>query len=136
MRTYLARTYLAMAAALLLSSAAHAQSLETANVQPVIGVGMICNTPNQARQFLELQSKGTQPQKAVHAVNAHAKDAHACGLAAVAFVPSKTVETKPLHNKLVRVVRIQVLAGYDGGTWRPVTMTQYAVIEDDSGLTI
>ena len=52
-------------------------------------------------------------------------------LAAVAFVRDQTVDTETMNNKLVHVVRINVVAGYDGRGWQPVTnMTQYAVIED------
>jgi uncharacterized protein YggE len=130
------RASLAIVATLLLTGAAQAQSAQSPAVEPVIGVGMICNTPDQAKQFVELQSKGTKPEQAVDAVNARAKDARACGFAAVAFVPDQTVDTKPVRNKLLKVMRIQVVAGFDGSDWRPASMTQYAVIEDTSGESI
>lgn len=129
------RASLAIAATLLLCGAAQAQTAQQV-AEPVIGVGMICNTPDQAKQFVELQSKGTKPEQAVDAVNAQAKDGRACGFAAVAFVPDQTIDTKPVQNKLLKVMRIQIIAGFDGNDWRPASMTQYAVIEDTSGETI
>lgn len=101
-----------------------------------VGIGMMCNTPDQAKQFVELQSKGTEAERAMDTVNASAGEGHACGVAAVAFVPSDTLDTKPVQNKLMKVVRIQVIANFDGGNWRQVDATQYAVVEDTSGETI
>lgn len=121
------------AALLLLCAGAQAQAPQTPpqNGDAVVGVGMICNTPDQAKRFIALQVGGSEPHAAMNAVNEEAKDARACGVAAVAFVRDQTVDTETMNNKLVHVVRINVVAGYDGRGWQPVTnMTQYAVIED------
>jgi hypothetical protein len=110
---------------------AQAPQVPPQNGDTVVGVGMICNTPDQARRFIALQVRGSEPHAAMNAVNNEAKDARACGVAAVAFVRDQTVDTETMNNKLVHVVRINVVAGYDGRGWQPVTnMTQYAVIEE------
>ncbi|MCW5694052.1 MAG: hypothetical protein KIT48_16975 [Pseudolabrys sp.] len=109
----------------------------TAQAQPVdsgtrIGVGMICNSPAQAARFVELRAQGRGGQAAMDAVNAEAHDPQACGLAAIAFTPERTLELKPVANKLVQVVRVNILAGFDGNVWQQVTaMTQYAVMEGE-----
>ena len=62
-------------------------------------------------------------------VNQEAQDPRACGLAAVAFVPDKTMATKPMGGKLVKIVRINVVAGYNGTGWHHVASTvQYAIM--------
>ena len=64
------------------------------------------------------------------AVNAEAKDPHGCGIAAVAFTRTATLDTKTVRGKMMQAVRIKVLAGFDGATWeRASGMVQYAVIE-------
>jgi hypothetical protein len=125
------------AAALLTSAAAMADDLALkpnngvpADGQAAVGVGLICNTPEQAARFVTLRSQGTEPEKAMATVNAEAKQPLACGVAAVAFVPDQTTGTKTLDGKLVRIVRINVVAGFNGHDWQPVAnMVQYAVIE-------
>ena len=43
-----------------------------------------------------------------------------------------TLELKPVANKLVQVVRVNILAGFDGNAWQQVSaMTQYAVMEGE-----
>lgn len=119
-----------LAATLATGSAATAQ-------QPMgdgarIGVGMICNSPAQAARFVELRSQGRTGQAAMDAVNAEAHDPQACGLAAIAFTQGQTLELKPVANKLVQVIRVNILAGFDGNAWQQVSaMTQYAVMEGE-----
>lgn len=134
-------SWAAVAAGLLLCGPAIAQTAGLGAVGPEndsvsVGVGMICNTPEQAKQFIDLETKGTKPRAAEASVNAHARDPQACGMAAVAFVPNKILHTMALHNKLVKVIEINIVAGFDGKSWHQARMTQYAVVEDDDGLTI
>ncbi|HEY6024328.1 MAG TPA: hypothetical protein VIV34_09145 [Pseudolabrys sp.] len=95
-----------------------------------VGVGIICNTPQQAEQFVSLRRKGTQPEQAMRAVNASARDQRACGIAAIAYIRDATVDTVTLQNNLVQIVRINVVAGFNGTGWQRVSdMVQYAVLE-------
>lgn len=96
-----------------------------------IGVGTVCNTPDQAKQLADLRSKGTEAKEAVDAVNRKADDPLACGMAAVAFVPAQTIDTKVVQHRLLKIVRINVYAGFDGTNWQPARLTQYAVIEEE-----
>jgi hypothetical protein len=124
------------AAAVLLIGAARADELtslpgqrDQADSGPVVGVGVICNTSEQAEQFVSLRQQGQEVTPAVAEVNAQAQDPRACGLAAVAFVPDKTMATKPMGGKLVTIRRINVVAGYTGSGWQRVASTvQYAIM--------
>ena len=99
---------------------------------PAVGVGMICNTSEQAHRFVDMRAKGTEAKQAMDAVNREAHDAHACGLAAIAFIKDATVESQPVADKLVQVVRINIVAGFNGDGWQRVSgMVQYAVMEGE-----
>jgi len=125
----------AAAAALTICSAASAQDLSAApnpgkSDSPLVGIGIICNTAEQAESFVALRARGAQPHDAMLKVNAVANDPRACGVAAVAFVRDATLKSQAVNNKLLQVVRIDVVAGFNGSVWQHVTgMIQYAVIE-------
>lgn len=114
------------------ATGASAQAQQPMGEGTKIGVGMICNSPAQAARFVELRAQGREGQAAMDAVNAEARDPQACGLAAIAFTQGQTLELKPVANKLVQVVRVNILAGFDGNAWQQVSaMTQYAVLEGE-----
>lgn len=101
-----------------------------ANGDAAVGVGVICNTPEEARQFVDLRSHGAAPDQAMNAVNANAIDERACGVAAVAYIHHGTVDTSKLDDNLVQIVRITIVAGFNGSVWQRVSsMVQYAVLE-------
>jgi len=102
----------------------------------VVGIGIICNTGEQAEHYVSLRADGAQLLPAVNAVNDRAHEPRACGMAAIAFRRDKTIDTQRLNGKLVSIVRISVMAGYDGQRWARVpAMVQYAVLEAE-GLEI
>ena len=106
------------------------QPMDDDNV--TIGVGIICNTPEQMQRLIGLRNTGAQAERAVSVVNREAKNPRACGVAAVAYVTGKMVDMKNVQGKLVRIVRIDVVAAFNGQTWARVpTMTQYALIEPE-----
>ena len=97
-----------------------------------IGVGIICNTPEQMERLVGLRNDGKEMVHAVSAVNNEAKDPRACGVAAVAFMSDKMVDMKNVQGKLVQIVQISVVAAFDGRRWSRIpTMTQYALIESE-----
>lgn len=97
----------------------------------VVGIGVICNTTEQAEHFVSLRANGAEITLAVIEVNKKAQDQKACGLAAIAYRPSKTLETKTIQGKVVAIVQISVIAGYNGTQWMRVpSMVQYAVMEN------
>ena len=119
----------AAAGAMLVCGAARAE-VPMPNGDAAVGVGVICNTSEEARQFVNLRSYGAAPDQAVQAVNANAIDERACGVAAIAYVHDGTVDTMKLENQLVQIVRINVVAGFNGSAWQRVSgMVQYAVLE-------
>ena len=94
-----------------------------------VGVGIICNTSEQA-QFVKLRGRGARPEQAMHAVNANAREKRACGVAAIAYIRDHTMGTVKLQDELVQIVRINVVAGFNGSSWERVSdMVQYAVLE-------
>ncbi len=129
------RTTLAAAAALLLVGAGaqadtNDQQQQQQVSQPAVGVGVICDTQQQAEKFISLRARGDEPDSAIQSVNADAKQARACGVAAIVFKRDAIVANEKLNGKLVQVVRINVMAGYNGSGWQRVSdMTQYAIFE-------
>jgi hypothetical protein len=102
-----------------------------------IGIGVICNTTEQAERYVRLRADGAELSPAMNIVNEEAQDPQACGLAAVAFERDKTMDTATMNGKLVSIVRINVVAGYNGHEWlRVPATTQYAVVEDTGGIAI
>lgn len=95
-----------------------------------VGIGVICNTQQQAANYVKLRARGSEISMAMNSVNRQSKDPKACGLAAIAYKRDKTMESTGLNGKVVDIVRVDVLAGYDGHGWARVPqMTQYAIIE-------
>src|SRR4051794_31703761 len=74
--------------------------------QPNVGIGMICNTADQAQQYLHLRAEGAAATDALQKVNDGAHDLHACGVAAIAYVRDKMLQCHAVENKLLEVVRI------------------------------
>ena len=103
-----------------------------ANGDAAVGIGIVCNTSQQAQQFVKLRSSGARPEQAMLAVNTGARDTRACGVAAVAYVRDGTVDTMKLQDRLVQIVRINVVAGFNGSGWQRVSdLVQYAVLEGE-----
>jgi len=101
-----------------------------------IGVGIICNTSEQMERLVGLRIGGAEVTNAVTLVNDEAKDPKACGVAAVAFMSDKMIDMKNVQGKMVQIVRISVIAAFDGRKWARIpVMTQYALIEP-AGYTI
>lgn len=98
---------------------------------PGVGVGIICDTSEQAERFVRLRGKGADVPVALNTVNTEARDTKACGVAAVAFLRDQTIATRPMGNRLVQIVRINVVAGFNGTGWQRASAmsVQYAVIE-------
>jgi hypothetical protein len=97
-----------------------------------IGIGIICNTSDQMQRLVGLRMDGAEVPRAVSTVNTEVKDPRACGVAAVAFMSDKMVDMKNVNGKMVQIVRISVVAAFDGQQWARIpVMTQYALIEPE-----
>jgi hypothetical protein len=125
----------AAVAALVLASPAKAGDQATGRPAPpqqgaTVGIGVICDTSEQASHFVSLRAAGEDVTPAVKNVNARAQQPRACGVAAIAFMPGETMDTKAINGRLVRIVRVTVVAGYDGFGWQRVAnAVQYAIVE-------
>jgi hypothetical protein len=112
------------------SGAVKANPMEEDNL--AVGVGIICNTSEQMKRLVGLRMDGAEVPRAVSTVNDEVRDSHACGVAAVAFMSDKMVDIKNVEGKMVQIVRINVMATFDGEHWASVpAMTQYALIESE-----
>jgi hypothetical protein len=109
---------------------------DTNNSGAAIGIGIICNTPEQAERYISLVGAGQKAGLAMNIVNTETNNSRACGIAAVAFTRGATLDTKTVHGKPMQVVRINILAGFNGVSWQRSTgVVQYAVMEP-SGIDI
>jgi hypothetical protein len=109
---------------------ASASPIDESNI--AVGVGIICNTSEQMERLVGLRNDGAEVPRAVSTVNDEVRDPRACGIAAVAFMSDKMVDMKNVQGKLVQIVRINVVAAFDGEHWSRVpSMTQYALIEPE-----
>jgi hypothetical protein len=119
----------AAAAAMIVTGLARAEPAETPADNPSVGVGMICNTAEQAEHYIALRAKGAEIQLAANAVNAEAHNPRACGVAAIAFIRGEVLGSKTVDGREWQVVRVNVIAGYNDTGWhRVIGMVQYAVI--------
>jgi hypothetical protein len=124
----------AIAASMCGAGNSNAGEVITSLDSPSVGIGMICNTPEQAQQFLDLRSNGRSAPEAMNEVNKQADNPHACGVAAIAFTRDKTLNLHPVENRLLEIVRVNVVAGFDGSGWKEMPPTvQYAVMEGGDG---
>lgn len=128
------------AAALLLVAQAKADDFGPSNQNgrgdARVGVGVICNTSEQAEHYLTLRAAGQDVTPAVQSVNAEAQQPRACGVAAIAFTTGKTMDTKAINGKLVKIVQVTIVAGYDGMSWHPVADAQQFAIVETEGYAI
>lgn len=121
---------LCIGVAMLLTAGSAVGAQSPGNDGTKVGVGMICDSQEQAARFLELRATGRKADEAMAAVNKEAHNPKACGLAAIAFTQDAMVDSKSVDNQLVQVVRIRILAGYTGATWQPMRdFVQYAILE-------
>jgi hypothetical protein len=125
----------AAAATMILAGAATAgerAAIMAPSDEPSVGIGMICNTAEQAKQYLDLRAGGADIKPAMLKVNAKAHDTRACGVAAIAYIRGETVASKAVHSALLQVVRVNVIAGYNGTGWQHVAgLIQYAVVASE-----
>ena len=94
-----------------------------------IGSAIICDTSEQARRFVTLRNDGSEAVQALQVINKEANNPTACGPAVVAFRTGETIKSERMNGKLVKVVKVTVLAYNTGAGWSPVPETvQYAII--------
>jgi hypothetical protein len=121
------RIFWAAAAAILVCGAARAEGPMPSPVNGDAAVGVICNTSEEARQFVDLRSHGVAPDQCKPSTPTPWTSVSP---AAIAYVHDGTVDTMKLENQLVQIVRINVVAGFNGSAWQRVSGTvQYAVRE-------
>jgi hypothetical protein len=92
-----------------------------------VGVGVICDTPQQLERFIALNVKdGSAAEVAVDTVNIEARDDHACGAVAIAFIPGKRVNDVEVEGGTMRVIEVIVVATLTPHGLVPIQpMTQY-----------
>ena len=96
-----------------------------------IGRGVLCDTPEQVRQFVALRNEGMGPQAALHVVNDEAQKTTACSYAMVMFASDKAITDLTIKGRRIHILQITIVAFGDGRTWKWLPdMVQYtAVVE-------
>ena len=73
-----------------------------------------------------------EPERYDETPGAQVADSPAAVRAAADIVLFCVLDAKAVENKLMQIVRINVVAGFDGSGWKNVpAMTQYAVMEGE-----
>jgi hypothetical protein len=99
-------------------SAAAAQDRE---VKLQLGVGVICNSPEQIERYLVLiQGDDSSSTQALHTVNHEAENPIACGVATIAFVPDILIRTHTISNHIVKVMRVKIVGIPTENGWRQI----------------
>lgn len=106
-------------------------TFDQAGAKLAVGIGVICNTTDQAEHYVRLRADGARVRPAMEQVNRQAENPQACGLAAIAFRRDKTMDTQTVQGRLMSIVRVNVIGGFDGRSWKRVPATiQYAVMQE------
>jgi hypothetical protein len=128
--------YLAAVAATFLCGPAQAEEPSgnppggPAQEQMAVGAGIICNTSEQVQHYVKLREHGAESTGAVEAINDEAHDARACALAVIAFMPEEKVEDTSAQGKVMSIVRITIVATFNGANWSAVPgLVQYTLMQ-------
>lgn len=79
--------------------------------QVVVVQGLICDTPDQVKEYLTIRDSGVQPHEALEAVNTHARAGDktsddGCGLGVWAVVPGEEGEVVKTKDETYRLTRV------------------------------
>ena len=91
----------------------HASSLE-------VGIGVVCNTKEQAAKFARLSDETGNILQAIKTVNAEAENPTACGKLIAAFVRGRSVGEVHRTHGSVKLAEITIVAVPDGKGWQRV----------------
>lgn len=93
------------------------------------GTGLICDTQAQISEYVKQATYLNNREAALEVVNKTTPKA--CGIAAVAFFPSKVVGTVQTPKGLYDILEITVVAGFDG-QWHPFPpVEQYTLVRSE-----
>lgn len=77
---------------------------------PEIGTGLLCDTPAQVEQYLDLVNQGATGQAALAVVNEN-KTPVACAVAPVAFIREEAIKEKTVKGQVVEITKVTVIGG-------------------------
>ena len=96
-----------------------------------VGRGVICHTPEQAKQFVALRSNGKEQDVALLTVNRDASDAAACNVGLFMFSVAEPVAEMALNGRPIAIIKITVHAFGIGSVWRQIPQSvQYTVVPE------
>jgi hypothetical protein len=108
-----------------------AQEIQDLEQTAQIGRGVLCDTQQQMMRFVALRDGGKEAPVAMRTVNDEAHNKSACNMVMVMFSARKVLGETTLHNKIVSLVEITVLAFGDGVVWKRVpAVTQYTLVPE------
>lgn len=103
---------------------------------PAVGLGLICDSPQQLHRFVDMRNQGREADEAVRTINEEAKNPVACGSVMAAFAPGKAVDKMKMLGETVEFIEITVIAISDGAGWTKVPPTTQYAIRTEPGISI
>jgi hypothetical protein len=104
---------------------------------PSIGQGLICDSPQQLHEFVDMRNQGREADEALRTINQEAKSPVACGSVMAAFAPGKPVDKVKMLGETVEFIEITVIAiSHDGASWTKVPPTTQYAIRSEPGISI
>jgi hypothetical protein len=113
---------LALLATGAISTAVSAQentALENGGDQIQVGTGVICDTQDEASNFVRIMSEH-DAGSALQEINSQSTTPMACGMATVAFRAGKSLGEIRTNKGAFNIYEIEVLAGAVDGSWHVV----------------
>jgi hypothetical protein len=94
-----------------------------------VGAGVVCDSAQQIERYFTLKAEGAEPEQAIRLVNTEAKNAEACAIIVVAFIPRAEVAKVAVTGGMIRVMEITVVAAATHAGWNSVpAITQYTAV--------
>ena len=103
---------------------------------PLVGHGLICDSPEQLHRFVDMRNQGRNATEAIRTVNQEANNPIACGTVMAAFAPGRSVDKMKMRGEAVELIEITIVAVRDGTGWTRVPPTTQYTIRDEPGTDI
>jgi hypothetical protein len=95
-----------------------------------VGTSVICDTQKQMEQFVSVLDQ--DPTQALQSVNADAKKSDACGIATIAYLPGKELDTVRSKDQAFRIVHVLVVGIGNGSEFKSVSPSAfYSLVQVD-----
>jgi hypothetical protein len=108
---------------------------ETAQEKMEIGRGVICDTLEQVRRYVELRGNGAETSIALQVVNENAR-VPVCSVAMVMFSAGARVSGLAVQGRLLSIIQINIHAVGQGPVWMKVPATVRYTVTAEKGQVV